>query len=273
MTAPAGDAQAAGTASATRMRFTTLGTGTVALDGARSCAGYLFEAGEVRLLIDCGSGITRRLAELGFPWQEITHVALTHFHIDHHGDLPTLIFAWRYGMLPARSAPLDVYGPPGIRDLMDRLAAAYGDWVLAPGFPLTVWEIPFGESVSLTSTIRLSTHKVPHTAESIAYSMERGGRRIVFTGDTGADDSLGDWAHGCDLLVCECSLPSSMAIKEHLTPEQCGTLAARAAPRHLALTHFYPPVERVDILAAIAASYAGPVTLARDGWHVELEEE
>ena len=34
-------------------RFTTLGTGTVALSGERSCAGYLYEAEEVRLLLDC----------------------------------------------------------------------------------------------------------------------------------------------------------------------------------------------------------------------------
>ena len=74
-------------------RFTTLGTGTVALSGARGCAGYLYEADGVRLLIDCGSGVTRRLAELGIPWPSITHVALTHFHIDHHGDPPTLVFA------------------------------------------------------------------------------------------------------------------------------------------------------------------------------------
>jgi ribonuclease BN (tRNA processing enzyme) len=133
--------------------------------------------------------------------------------------------------------------------------------------------VPFGESVRLPSDVRLSSYKVPHTPESVAYSMERGGRRIVYTGDTGPDDGLGDWAHGCDVLVCECSLPSSMAIKEHLTPEQCGVLAARATPRHLALTHFYPPVERVDIRAAVAASYSGPVTLARDGWYIELEEE
>ena len=87
------------------VRFTTLGTGTISLSPGRSCAGYFLEAPELRLLIDCGSGITRRLAEFGLEWQTITHVALTHFHIDHHGDLPTLIFAWKYGFLPPRSAP------------------------------------------------------------------------------------------------------------------------------------------------------------------------
>src|SRR3569833_1667034 len=92
------------------MRFITLGTGTVALTPARSCAGYLAETDGLRLLIDCGSGIVRRLAERGTEWQTITHVALTHFHIDHHGDLPPLIFAWKYGFLLARSAPLVIIG-------------------------------------------------------------------------------------------------------------------------------------------------------------------
>jgi ribonuclease BN (tRNA processing enzyme) len=253
-------------------RFTTLGTGTVALSGERSCAGYLYEAEEVRLLIDCGSGITRRLAELDEAWPAITHVALTHFHIDHHGDLPTLVFAWKYGQLPARSEPLEVIGPVGTVSLLDRLAAAYGDWMRTPGFAINVREITPGEVVELSPSVRLSTLKVPHTPESVAYSIERGGRRIVYTGDTGPDDALGDWARGCDVLVCECSLPSSMAIKEHLTPEQCALLAERARPEHLVLTHFYPPVERVDILGAIAARYQGYVTLANDGWEIEMDD-
>ena len=42
-------------------------------------AGYLLETASLQLLIDCGSGITRRLAELGDRWQTITHVALTHW--------------------------------------------------------------------------------------------------------------------------------------------------------------------------------------------------
>ena len=253
------------------IRFTTLGTGTVALSGERSCAGYLYQADDVILLLDCGSGITRRLAELDEPWHLITHVALTHFHIDHHGDLPTLVFAWKYGQLPPRSAPLQVIGPAGTNALLDRLAAAYGDWLRTPGFPIGVREIAPGEAIELSPSVRLSAVKVPHTPESVAYSIERGGRRIVYTGDTGPDDALGDWARGCDLLVCECSLPSSMAIKEHLTPEQCAALADRAQPGHVVLTHFYPPVEQVDILAAMRARYDGHVTLANDGWEIEID--
>jgi ribonuclease BN (tRNA processing enzyme) len=254
------------------VRFTTLGTGTISLPSARSCAGYLLETGELRLLVDCGSGIARRLAEHGLPWQTITHVAITHFHIDHHGDLPSLIFAWKYGFLPARTLPVELIGPVGTTALVERLAAAYGDWLRAPGFPLTVREIVPEQPLELPAGVTLACCKVPHTPESVAYSMERGGRRIVYTGDTGPSDSLATWARGCDLLVSECSLPTEMRIPEHLTPEQCGELAAAAAPKHLALTHFYPPVEQVDVLALVGARFAGPVTMAHDGWYFDIEE-
>lgn len=255
------------------MRFTTLGTGTISLSPQRSCAGYLVESPELRLLIDCGSGVTRRLAELGVEWQTITHVALSHFHIDHHGDLPTLVFAWKYGFLPPRSAPVEIIGPVGTAALLERLAAAYGAWLTAPGFPLTIREVSPNDVLELAGGVRLTCLAVPHAPESVAYSMEHGGHRVVYTGDTGPSDALGAWARGCDLLVCECSLPTELAIPEHLTPEQCAELAAAAAPKHLALTHFYPPVEQVDIRAVVGARYAGPVTLAFDGWFIDIEDE
>jgi ribonuclease BN (tRNA processing enzyme) len=61
-----------------------------------------------------------------------------------------------------------------------------------------------------------------------------------------------------------------MAIPEHLTPEQCGALAEEAAPRRLVLTHLYPPVEAVDISAAVGARYPGPCTVAHDGWQTDI---
>ncbi len=255
------------------MRLTTLGTGTVALSPARVCAGHLLEAGEVRLLLDCGSGVAHRLAELALPWWTISHVALTHFHADHIGDLATLVFAWKYGDRPGRSEPLTLIGPEGTAALLERLAGAFGNWLRDPGFPLTVVEIAAGASLELGDGVVLSATKVPHTVESVAYSITRGGRRVVYTGDTGYDPMFGEWARGADLLLCECSLPATLAIPEHLTPEQCGALAAAALPQRLVLTHFYPPVERADVRALVAAHYAGPISLASDGARFEIEED
>jgi ribonuclease BN (tRNA processing enzyme) len=256
-------------------RFRALGTGTVALSPTRGCAGYLVETDGVRLLIDCGSGVTRRLAELRIEWQSITHIALTHFHLDHYSDIPTLLYAFRYGMLPVRSAPLEIIGPVGTRDLFDKLAAVYGEFLTKPVYPQTIHEIEPGETRELglpDCPTALTAQKVPHTAESVAYSITLGSRRIVYTGDTGVSPELGEWARGCDLLVAECSLPTAMAIPEHLTPEQAGELGRAAQPGMLALTHFYPPVEQVDIEGLVRRSYTGPLTLTHDGWGCEIED-
>ena len=252
------------------MRLTTLGTGTIALSPARVRAGYLVEAGDARVLVDCGSGVVHRLAELGLDWWGITHVALTHFHVDHIADLPTLIFAWRHARIPGRSAPLEILGPPGTRALVERMAAAFGAWLSAPGFPLEVREVEPGGSAELAGGATLGAVKVPHTPESVAYSIEDGARRLVYTGDTGWDEQLGAWAAGCDVLVCECSLPEAMAVPIHLTPQQCGALAALARPKHLVLTHLYPPVEQVDVVAIVRERFDGAVTVAHDGWTIDL---
>lgn len=254
------------------MRLTTLGTGTVALTPARVCAGHLVSAGELYILMDCGSGICHRLAALGLPWGDITHVAFTHFHTDHIADYATLVQAWRFGQLPPRTAPLTVVGPVGTNDLLRRIAVMHGEWVLAPGFPVTVVELAPGASHDLGDGVTVGAAKVPHTEESIALSVARGGRRVVYTGDMAYDPMFAEWARGADVLLCECSLPEDMAVASHLTPARVGALAAAALPRHLVLTHFYPPVERTDIRAAIAAHYAGPISLAADGSTFEIEE-
>ena len=172
--------------------------------------------------------------------------------------------------LPPRAEPVTVYGPPGTGVFLEQLAALYGAWLLAPGFPLTVRELVPDEIILLADDVRLRAQPVPHTAESVAYSVAQGSTRLVYTGDTGYDDALADWASGCDVLLAECSLPDSLAIRDHLTPRQVGALAARANARRLVLTHFYPPVESIDIVSEVAEQYAGPVDLATDGWSIEF---
>ena len=255
------------------MRLTTIGTGTISYTPSRVCAGHMVETPGCRLLMDCGSGVVHRMAERGIDWWGITHVLLTHFHLDHHADLPSLVFAWRYARIPRRSAPVEIIGPVGTAALLAGLAAAYGEWLTAPEFPVAIREVAPGERVALPDGTTIEARTVPHTPESVAYSIERDGQRIVYTGDTGIDLSLGAWAAGCDVLLCECSLPEAMAIPSHLTPRQSGEIAAAATPRLLVLTHLYPPVEQVDIRGEVAAAgYAGRVIVADDGWAIDIED-
>lgn len=252
------------------MQLTTIGTGTAAPHPTRIAAAHLVKAGNVSLLLDCGAGSVHRMAALGVDWSGITHVALTHFHADHIADLVMLVMAWRWGQLPPRTEPVTIFGPVGTGEWIERLAGVYGAWLLAPGFPLTIREVVPDEVIRLTDGVELTLHPVPHTAESVAYSLVQDTSRLVYSGDTGFDESLAVWASGCDVLLAECSLPDHLAIREHLTPRQVGELAARANAKRLVLTHFYPPVETVDIVSQVAEQYAGPVVLATDGWSIEF---
>jgi ribonuclease BN (tRNA processing enzyme) len=252
------------------MRLTTVGTGTAAPHGARVQAGHLVETPEFSLLLDCGSGIAFRLAELALDWTRITHVALSHFHADHVLDLATLLVAWRYGTLPPRSAAIEIIGPPGTEALVDRVASALGVEYRTYGFDVRIRELEFGSRLELGTDAAIESRKVPHTPESVAYSVEAAGRRLVYSGDTAYDEEWARWAAGADVLLCECSLPAAMAVPSHLTPEQVGALAAIAKPRLLVLTHLYPPVEEVDIRALVAAQHDGPVVVAFDGWSTDI---
>lgn len=253
------------------MKLTTVGTGTGAPHPNRVCAGHLVEAGAVRLLLDCGNGVVHRMASLGIQWGEITHVAITHFHADHVADLPMLIFAWRWGQLPPRSEPITIIGPVGTQGLLERYAAAFGSWMLDPGFPIVVQETPADSECTLGDDgLTLSSLQVPHTAESMAYSVVYGGKRLVYTGDTSFDVRLGEWAAGCDAFLAECSLPDALAIPEHLTPRQTGALATIAQPKILLLTHLYPPLDDVDVVAQVAEHFSGQVVITTDGFSIEL---
>ena len=254
------------------MRLTAIGTGTAAPTAGAVNAGWLVASGDVQLLMDCGSGVVHRMATLGIDWPAISHVAITHFHADHISDIATLITAWRYGDRSPRSAPVEFIGPPGTLAMLERTAALFGAWMLEPGFPLTVRELVDDRPASLGAGLTISARPVPHSAASVAYLVARGTRRIVYTGDTGPDESLGAWAAECDVLVAECSLPRAMAVPAHLTPEDCAALAAAARPGLLVLTHRYPPLETVDIAAIVGTRYTGPVVLATDGWTIELED-
>jgi len=254
------------------VRLTVLGSGTVAPTPDRTAAAHWIEAAEVRLLLDCGAGALHRAATFGIPWAQATHVAISHFHIDHWAELPHLLFALRWGTEPPRSEPLVVLGPRGLRARLALAAGAFEDWLVRPEYPLDIVELEPDRRYPLGDQVRLETHRTPHTASSLAYAVSDGRVRCVYTGDTGYSAALAQWASGCDLLLAECSLPDERAVERHLTPSRAGRLAREAGARRLVLTHFYPVFGDRDPAALAAEEFDGDIVAARDGDRFELSE-
>ena len=118
------------------MELVTVGTGTVAPSAHRTAPCHYVARGGLRILLDCGAGSLHRLAALGLPWHQVSHVIVSHFHPDHWGELPMLVYALKYTTVPPLRDPLVVLGPPGVVRLLKTLAPAYGEWLLDPGFPI-----------------------------------------------------------------------------------------------------------------------------------------
>ncbi|MFQ6044924.1 MAG: MBL fold metallo-hydrolase [Gemmatimonadales bacterium] len=255
------------------MIVTVLGSGTVAPTAERTAPAHWVTTGGLKLLLDCGPGTLHRAAALEIPWWDVTHIAITHFHPDHWSELPAFVFALRWGVEPARSDPLTLIAPRGMRERISHLATAFGDWVAEPEFALEIIELSAGDRVELSSEVVLESCKTPHTDESLAYAVRSHTGRVVYTGDTGPSAELAEWARDCDLLLAECSLPDERALDLHLTPATAGELARRSNTRHLVLTHFYPVFGDADPARLAREHFAGRVSAAHDGSRFRIGEQ
>lgn len=254
-------------------RLVVVGCGTVVPQPDRGGSCYYVELEDARILLDCGPGATVGLPRHGIAWENLTDLVITHFHADHIGALPGFFFALRHGLETPREAALDIWGPRGVHELFVRLEAAFGSFMLDPGFPVRFHELAFEDDVEMGRGTRIRTHKTPHTDESVAVRLDGGTASVGYTGDTGRSETLGGFMHGTDVLVCECSLLDEEVGDNHLSPSRVARIAGEARPGLLLLTHVYPHVlSREDLRALVqAAGYgAGEVELAQDGYSVSL---
>ncbi len=252
--------------------LTVIGSGTLVPSGERSSPCHLIEAGGTVLMLDAGPGAVHGLARHGKPWWKVSHLVLTHFHTDHFADLPHLLFALKWASPSARSRPLHVIGPPGLRARTEALRAAHGEFILAPGFDVVYTEVARDGTWS-DGSVTLRFAPARHTAHSVAVRAEVEGRAAGYTGDTGPDPALGPFLRGCALLVSECALADPPAATNHLSPALVAELARAANPADLVLTHLYPPLDAAEVPALVrAAGYPGRVISARDGQQFTIGE-
>lgn len=260
------------------MRMTILGAGTSIPARGYSPAGLYVHVRREHLLFDAGPGTLQRLHQIGVSLWQLDRMFLTHLHLDHCLELATLLFAARIprhvlrdrrgGPHPARTKPLTVYGPIGLTQLYRRLNTAFHRWLQPRTYHLTLREL--GETTLRLPGYTVETKRMNHSTAALGYRLQADGKRVVYSGDTDVCKSLVALGGHADLLILECSMPDERKIAGHLTPTECGRLAAQAGCRHLVLTHFYPVFQGYDIRRRVRRAYRGRLTLAEDFTEVVL---
>lgn len=256
------------------MNLTILGSGTAAPRLERNMAGYLLKIGDKKLLFDSGPGTIRQLLKLNIDLLDIDDIFYSHLHNDHINDLPAIIWSNNYGIF--RKKPLNIYGPKGFKDYFKILMAK----ILKPAKLIykinvkelkkeSIIEIPLNSNSNKknkikSNLIKIKARKLKHVGECIGYRVEHKDKVFVYSGDLGPCSSIVDLAKNADLLVLECAFPDSMPFPHHLTPSQCGEIAAKAKAKRLILTHFYPECDRVDVIKQCRNTFDGKIIKARD---------
>lgn len=246
------------------IRLVVLGAGTCALSPTRGCSGYWVEVGGLRIRLDSGPGSVHAMARFGLPWTGVTHQVITHFHLDHVHDLPTLLFSLKYGRADHRADPLTIIGPKGIEALTQGYVGLYRMRLLAQEFPVQFREVEPPATLRFAD-VAMRFVKTPHTGESVAVRIDCGGASLGYTGDTSPSDEVVELFRGVDLLLSECSFIEGQGEAPHLTADQTAQLAQAAGAKHLLATHAYFDPEKERLAQRLQRIYKGEITLPRDG--------
>lgn len=226
---------------------TCLGTGDGRPCADRNHSSYLYELGGRVVLIDCGEPAARSLAAIGFDWNRLDAIVLSHTHADHVGGLLMLL----QGMwLEGRSRDLVVHLPGHVIEPFRQLirhAYLFDELFgfelrfepLKEGCPMNLGRVkllPFRNS-HLDSLERAFGGRHRRVAfESFSFLIEGAGRRIVHSGDLGApEDLLPLLERPVDLLVCELA---------HFEPRELFSCLQGRDPAWLACIHVARDVRR-----------------------------
>jgi ribonuclease BN (tRNA processing enzyme) len=265
-----------------------LGSGGPEMQDKRASTSYLiWENGKARVMVDAGGGSALRFGESGAQMSQVDVFLFSHFHIDHSGDFPALVFSSWFG---DRTRPLPIYGPPGneympstTEFVHDLFGEPHGAWrylsdMVEPHpegtYELQPHDVVAGSAPVLVfrnAEMALYAVRVIHGAfPALAWRVEIGGKRIVFSGDTNGDgEGLTKLATDADLFVAHNAVPEGAAGVErrlHMPPSVIGTIAGNAHVKQLVLSHRMLRTlgNEKETQAEIRRRFAGPIAFAND---------
>lgn len=278
-------------------KLVMLGTGAGPVPGRKSkMTSHLMLSNGAAYVLDCGLGVTDRIAETGIPFGALRSIFITHHHADHNIEYgPLLIIGWIHGM------PLTVktYGPPPLKQMTEDFLRAYKTtvdfWVedlkMKPLKAIDVTEVSGAGLVMQDDNVKVSSVVVEHppVKPSLGYRFDFHDRSIAFSGDTTPLEAVAQMSKGVDILVHEAmympaleafikqqvaNVPSvspevvrTHLMADHSPVEEVGRIAQEAGVKTLVLSHLTPAFDSItdDMWRAPAArNFKGKIIVAHD---------
>src|SRR6266536_3790044 len=127
------------------MKLVVLGSGTSVPHAGRSAAGYWLENESGRILLDISADAPHRIAREELDRVNLDAIWISHFHLDHLGGLAPFLFGTKWApQTQQRTRPLRLFGPAGIKTLLQAFDQAHNYRLLHQPFAIEVIEIESG---------------------------------------------------------------------------------------------------------------------------------
>jgi ribonuclease BN (tRNA processing enzyme) len=221
------------------VQITVIGSSPAWPNPGGAHSGYLLEAEGRRLLVDCGPGVLGRLREREV-WPAVDAIVITHFHLDHWGDL--VPWVWGSFYLRANGEPPgrpQLWVHPGGRSYLEGLGSRLG----FPDMFERAFEVDeYNDHAAFgAGGFEVLPILLPHyTLETYGFRIAEGDLTVAYSGDSAPSERLAELARDADLFICEATLERGDFDGEprgHLSAEEAIAAFESSGARRLLLTH------------------------------------
>jgi ribonuclease BN (tRNA processing enzyme) len=226
------------------------------------------------LLLDAGTiGAVLTEEEQG----RLRHIFVTHAHLDHIRGIPALA---DNVIIKSLRHTVTVYATAQVIGAMrEHLfnGVIWPDFTRLPSLeqPVIRYDTVHPGRPLKVNGYTVTPIEVDHTVPAVGYCLESGGKKLVYTGDTGPTEQIWQYASGADALIVEASFPNDQQSLALLTKHLCSSLLIKelvkipVMPSRILITHPKPQYFN-QIKQEIEALGLNNVELLRDGSEYEI---
>ena len=245
------------------MKLKILGSVSPYVKGKNNCPGYLVTKGNTKILLDCGSGITREM-KLPDDLQDLT-IIISHLHRDHYTDLLTLGYAtYVYHNLGFLNKKINVYIPNDSsidKQYLENMDEHFLNFVT------------YDDNTKLKfNDIGITFKANPHPIQTYSIKVEDTDHTLVYSSDTGYENNtLEEFAQNADLLICETTFLKTQKgrVDNHLTTIEAGKIAKKASVKKMIITHTWPEINKNEYLKETKKMFKKVIS-AKEGMTINI---
>jgi len=234
--------------------LTLLGTGTCQIEHERRASSVLLELDHTHILFDCGHGVVQRLLDVGVRHNQVNHIVVSHFHPDHVSDLIPLLQAGAASRRDPRTSDLHIYGPTGVKRLIDGLFQLFGpNSFQKPAYTVTVHEVT-EKDLTIGSHSFEFLSLPPAGNHGLRFRWR--GRSYALTGDS--------YFHAEEIAFLE-NVDLAVIDSGHIEDREIVDLAVASQARTIVCSHLYREIDakRLQVEAELQG-YQGTILVGRD---------